>query len=161
MIRLLRMAILSVVLGMPAFAVALDVFNGEADKAYNKGDYKTAYEIWKPMADKGDAFAQLKMGVRYYEGNGVRKDYGEAMRWFKLSAEQGNTSAQANLASMLHTGIGTKQNNIDAYKWASLAASAGDVTGISLKETLEREMTPQQIEAGNRLAKRLMEKSQK
>ena len=159
--RLLRMSILMVFLGVPSFAVALDVFNTEADKAYNRGDFKTAYEIWQPMAEKGDAVAQLKIAVRYYEGNGVRKDYVEAFRWYKLSAEQGNTSAQVNVASMLHTGIGTTQNYIEAYKWAKLAASTGDVTGISLKESLDKELTPQQIAAGKKLAKEWMDKHQR
>lgn len=159
MIKYLLMITLSVF--TPAYVVALDFFNGEADTAYNKGDYKTAYEIWRPLAEKGDPNAQLKMGVRYYDGNGVRKDYVEALKWYKLSADQGNAKAQVNLGSMYHTGIGVPQNNVDAYKWVSLSALSGDAAGISLKETLEREMTPQQIAIANKLAREWMEKHQR
>jgi TPR repeat protein len=159
MFKLLFAVILSIFLSSTAFA--MDFFNTKADTAYNKGDYKTAYEIWQPLAEKGDANAQMKMGVRYYDGNGVRKNYVEALKWYKLSAEQGNTKAQINLGSMYHTGIGVPQNPMEAYKWLSLAASIGDVTGISLKETLAREMTPQQISEGNKLVREWMEKHSK
>ena len=49
-------------------------------EAYDAGDYETAYEIWQPMAEQGDARAQLYLGVMYDNGRGVAYDYAEATR---------------------------------------------------------------------------------
>ena len=47
---------------------------------YDAGDYETAYEIWQPIAEQGDARAQLYLGVMYDNGRGVAYDYAEATR---------------------------------------------------------------------------------
>lgn len=154
--KLLWVIVPSILLGVATDVFALDLFNKEEEKAYNKGDFKTAYEKWIALAEKGDANAQLKLGVRYYEGNGVRKDYNEAIKWYNLAAEQGNTTAQINLGSMYHTGIGVPQNNVIAHKWFNLAGMNGDAAGDSLKTTTEREMTPQEVKEAEKLAKEWM-----
>ena len=41
----------------------------------------------------GDPDAQLFLGQRYQEGNGVKQNNTEAIKWLKLSAEQGNVYA--------------------------------------------------------------------
>ena len=42
---------------------------------------------------EGDPDAQLFLGQRYQEGNGVKRNNDEAIKWLKLSAEQGNVYA--------------------------------------------------------------------
>ena len=42
---------------------------------------------------EGDPDAQLFLGQRYQEGNGVKQNITEAIKWLKLSAEQGNVYA--------------------------------------------------------------------
>ena len=42
---------------------------------------------------EGDPDAQLFLGQRYQEGNGIDQNIQEAMKWLKLSAEQGNVYA--------------------------------------------------------------------
>ncbi len=42
---------------------------------------------------EGDPDAQLFLGQRYQEGNGVKQNNTEAIKWLKLSAEQGNVYA--------------------------------------------------------------------
>jgi TPR repeat protein len=48
----------------------------------------------RPLADKGDAEAQYKLGVMYEKGRGVAQDYAEAHKWFNLAAAQGNKDAE-------------------------------------------------------------------
>ena len=43
--------------------------------AANKGDYKTAFSLWKPLAEQGYAKAQYNLGVMYEKGQGVPQDY--------------------------------------------------------------------------------------
>jgi len=51
--------------------------------AANKGDFKTAYINWEPLAKKGDSESQANLGLMYLYGNYVKKDYKKAIKWFK------------------------------------------------------------------------------
>ena len=53
-----------------------------------------AFEIWKPLADNGDARAQWFIGRLYYEGNHVEKNYKTAYAWFYLSQLCGYDSTE-------------------------------------------------------------------
>ena len=46
------------------------------------------------QAEQGDAEAQIDLGLRYANGEGVPQDDAEAVRWFRLAAEQENADAQ-------------------------------------------------------------------
>ena len=43
--------------------------------AYNAGDYATALQEWKPLAEAGNVFAQNNLGFMYKNGQGVPQDY--------------------------------------------------------------------------------------
>ena len=43
----------------------------DATAAYSRGDYTTAYRLWKPLADQGNAYAQFSLGTMYRFGKGV------------------------------------------------------------------------------------------
>ena len=53
---------------------------------------------------EGDPDAQLFLGQRYQEGNGVKRNNAEAIKWLKLSAEQGNVYAP-HILKKLEEGI--------------------------------------------------------
>jgi uncharacterized protein len=91
-------------------------------EAYNAGDYATAHNEWKPLAEQGNAKAQYKLGIMHYSGKGVPQDYAEAVKWFRLSAEQGNAGAQHNLGYMYDT---FRYDYAEALKWYRLAAEQG------------------------------------
>jgi len=38
----------------------------EAMAAYNSGDYAAAMRIFRPLADRGDAMAQYRLGFMYF-----------------------------------------------------------------------------------------------
>ena len=44
-------------------------------------------------AEKGDAFAQLQLGLRYAKGDGVPQSYVEAHKWVNLAAAEGDSEA--------------------------------------------------------------------
>jgi TPR repeat protein len=64
--------------------------------AYNRGDYATTLEEWRPLAEQGDALAQNNLGWMYYNGYGVPQDYVQARMWFTLAAAQGKENARQN-----------------------------------------------------------------
>jgi len=57
----------------------------------NQDEEQEAELIEKAL--EGDPDAQLFLGQRYQEGNGVKQNNTEAIKWLKLSAEQGNVYA--------------------------------------------------------------------
>src|SRR5580704_10557314 len=59
-------------------------------KAFRAGDYETAFKIWKPLADKGDANAQCDLGIMFQKGLGVDRDPAQAFQLFQAAANQGN-----------------------------------------------------------------------
>lgn len=56
----------------------------DADAAYAKGDYQTAYEIWLTLADKG-SYAQYSLGRLYANGQGVAQSDSTARDWWQKS----------------------------------------------------------------------------
>ena len=65
----------------------------------------------KPLAEAGDATAQLELGNMYHDGRGVPQDYAEAVKWYRLAADQGVAKAQNNLGVMFEFGNGVLQDN--------------------------------------------------
>ncbi len=122
----------------------------EGVAAAKRGDYATALREWRPLAEQGNANAQLLLGTMYDEGLGVTQDYAEAMKWYRKAAEQGHASAQSNLGLMYGNGEGVPQNYVQAHLWYILAASIfppGEDRDIAVKnrDIVAKRMTPAQI----------------
>ena len=123
MLRILTLAIALLVL--PAVnATAQDFDKGLA--AAQRGDFATALREWTPLAEQGDADAQLNLGLMYKKGAGVTQNYKTALKWYRLAAEQGILEAQTNLGFMYNNGQGVTKDHTVAVKWFRLAAVQGD-----------------------------------
>jgi len=79
----------------------------------------------RPLAEQGNADAQVKLGQIYELGLGVAHDYVEALKWYRKAAEQGNADAQYYLGEMYRHGVGVKQDRAEALKWYRKAAAQG------------------------------------
>ena len=103
--------------------------------AADRGDYPTAVELLRPLAEQGDARlaighgtarAQFALGLMYeYGGRGVTQDYEKAVEWYRLAAMQGDAEAQFNLGRMYENGKGVTQDYKKAVDWYRLAAKQG------------------------------------
>jgi len=60
----------------------------DADAAYNRGDYATAYRLFKPLAQQGIPEAQFNLALMYVMGEGVPQDYVLAHMWFNLAGSR-------------------------------------------------------------------------
>lgn len=98
-----------------------DFQNGQA--AYQRGDYQTAREIWLPLAEQGDANAQLKLGQIYRLGEGVPRDYRIAAHWFAKAAHQGMSEARRNLDLMVRDGSITAADATEAEAADTISAT--------------------------------------
>jgi uncharacterized protein len=121
--------------------------------ATRKGDYKTAFTLWKPLAEQGNITAQYNLGTMYHEGEGVPQDYKEAVRLYRLSAEQGYAKAQSNLGVMYNNGKGVLQDYALAHMWFNLSGSNGHKNGMKNRGIVEKRMTPSQIEKAQEMAR--------
>jgi TPR repeat protein len=59
-----------------------------ADMAWERQDYQRALSVIRPAAERGEPWAQLRLGVAYELGVGVAKDTREALVWYRKAARQ-------------------------------------------------------------------------
>ena len=57
-------------------------------------------KFYQERAEKGDAYGQYRMGLRYLKGEGVPKDLDKARDYLSKAAAQGNEDAAAELARL-------------------------------------------------------------
>ena len=93
----------------------------------SSGKHEEMYNLIKPLADKGVAYAQARLGDLYRCGAWVKQDYKEAIRYYKLSAEQGDTDGLFSLGISYRDGEGVEKNYNEAFKYLKLAADKGDM----------------------------------
>lgn len=93
--------------------------------AYNDGDYQTAYSHWQPLATKGEAESQTRLGYLYEHGKGVEQSFDQAVTWYRKAAEQGEPAAQFNLGVMYRKGRGVTKDDKVARAWYEKAAKQG------------------------------------
>lgn len=123
-----RSPLLAAALALPLLLAAVPAHADFAQgvKAYEAGEFKTAYDAWLPLAEKGDVAAMRNIGHLYRWGQGVDKNIEEAMRWYRKAAESGFSRAQANLAAIYLQGDeGVPVNYEEALKWFAAAAIQG------------------------------------
>jgi len=133
----------------------------EGIDAYAKGNFAVALKKLQPMAEQGNADAQLRLGLMYREGNGVPKDDKQAVAWLSKAAEQGQVEAQENLGFSYAKGLGVERDWVQAGKWFSIAAASGKESAINNQKVVEVHMQPDNIAEAKALAKEWLAKHKK
>ena len=81
-------------------------------------------------AEHGSAFAQLKLGLYYANGEEVERDLKRAAELYQAAAEQGNEFAAYNLGAMYQEGNEALPRDFaQAIRWYQVAADAGLIEG--------------------------------
>ena len=124
--KLSRFAALFLMIGlcpsMPAFAGQLE----DGIAAHDRQDYATAQKLLRPLAEKGGALAQHKIGFMYSFGQGVQKDPVEAGKWYRKAADQGLAKSQNNLGYIYAKGEGVARDDVESAKWYKKSAEQGN-----------------------------------
>ena len=107
-------------------------------EATERGDYQTAFKLWLPLAEQGNASTQFNLGVMYEDGRGVKQDDVEAVKWYRQAAEQGEAKAQFNLGVMYAKGQGVRQDKGQAKEWFGKACDNGYQDGCENYGKLNR-----------------------
>ncbi len=116
-------------------------------------DDAQARQWYEKAAAQGHADAQVNLGILLVYGRGVPQDYKMAVYWLRLSANQGNDLAQRKLGLMYERGDGVPQDYVQAYMWYNLGAANGAKRGAALRDALAKQMTPDQIDEAQKLAR--------
>ncbi len=109
-------------LGQPSLAGPYE--DGAA--AYEARDYKRARELWKPLAESGDARAQNALGRIYEKGKGTSRDFTEALKWHRRAADQGHPDSMYRISAAYALALGGTSRDLDeSSKWLHKAAEGG------------------------------------
>ncbi len=122
--------------------------------AVEPADDAALLDMWRGLAEEGDAKAQLALGRLYEEGGGgVAQDDSAAVLWYRLAAAQGQPNAQFNLGVRYVMGRGVPQDDVLAHMWFALAAAQGSAYARSNRDILAERMTPMQTAKAKQLAR--------
>lgn len=109
-------------------------------QAVKSGDYRTALDLWMPLARKGDAEAQFRVGLLNEKGLGGAPDVERAVRLYaraaaaghwrallriKDLARKGTAIAQYHLGENHITGFADNRSERKAQIWFERAANQG------------------------------------
>ena len=97
----------------------------EGVAALERGDYATAFEEFRVLAERGNAASQFTLGVLYATGRGVPLDDAEAVKWYSRAAERGHAEARFGLGVMYTEGKGVARDYAKAVLLYRLSASQG------------------------------------
>jgi TPR repeat protein len=92
-------------------------------------DIKQALAWYQLAADRGDPFAQWRVGMAYVNGEQRAKDAAQAVAWFQRSAASEYGLGLGSLAVMVATGDGIAQDFTEARSLYARAAAAGNPHG--------------------------------
>lgn len=121
--RLISALLLTALIAVP-FTAHAGLNEGLA--AYDRAEYATALKELTPLAEKGNAKAQYRLGKIFNLGQGLPPNKKEAAKWFHMAAQQGLAEAQGALGYLCLVGDGVSQNNDLALEWTRKAAEQGD-----------------------------------
>ncbi|MDO4637191.1 MAG: sel1 repeat family protein [Lautropia sp.] len=83
-----------------------------------------------------DPRAAFDLALRFFRGDGVRRDSYKALKWMRDAAERGNTKAQVALGRFYLSGFEEMgADPAEAESWLQTAAGQGDAEAGKLLET--------------------------
>ena len=115
-----------------------------------------AFEMLKPMAEKGNAAAQYELGGFYHYGYIGSNNFTKASEWYLRAANQGNLDGMIGLAAlygqMAGGKYGTEIDHQSALTWLMIAGpretdpvALAKING--LRDQLEKGLTQEQLDA--------------
>ena len=103
-------------------------------------DLEEAAHWYRKSAERGNVWAQIKLGRAYERGLGVPQDDVQAAKWYRMAAEHDNAWAQRAMGHAYEYGLGVPQDLAQAADWYQKAAEdwVGRPGGGLGKDDLER-----------------------
>ena len=138
---------------VPAKTAWASVLIADALGGRNTEGVLEARSLLEEALEAGQVLAAYFLARLYIEGIGGHPvDDVLAARYTRIGAEDGHEQMQGWLAFMYYNGQGVDADRVAAAKWANLAAAEGDVLGNELRQVLEEELGPDEIQQARHLA---------
>ena len=93
----------------------------QADAFYAQGKYGEAAQLYRQLAEQGDAKSQTRLGTMTLQGQGMDKNLDQGVAWYAKAASQGDAEAQNTLGQLF---VLTKDYR-QALLWYRKAAAQG------------------------------------
>ena len=98
----------------------------DARVAYSRKDYPTALNLWRPLAEQGNAEAQRGLGILYDNGLAVVRDEKLATDLFRKAALGGDAEAEYRLGMRLVMGThDVARDTAEGLKWMVQSGDRG------------------------------------
>lgn len=124
--------------------------------AAQTGDYTKAIALWQPLARKSHPLAAHNLGILYLQGWGVEPNPGTAAQYFTLAARAWHPPAFTVLSQLFLRGDGVEQDPGKAYGHILIALRLGDPSAEEGRDYMEKNLTPEALEAGRALADQII-----
>ena len=85
------------------------------------------------------------------------EDDKEAVKWLRKAADLGEANAMVLLGHMYAEDKGVIEDDVEAYAWFNVAAANGDKKAAELRDTIKKNMTPEQIAEGQKRSREIIE----
>ena len=143
-----------------AYAERLESLS-EGQKAFNRGDYAKALQLWQQLADNDQPEAQVFVGLAYANGWGVKKNLEEASNWYMRAAENNSPSGQF-LLGLHYVTTGVNQYDVRVgIKWLKRAADNGDKQAIRFLKKAKRRNWFSDLKGDNKIDRYKLEREGK
>jgi len=86
----------------------------------------TSLDKLTQLANSGNAKAEMVVGLKYLDGDGVPANEAEAAKWLTRAAEKGEPMAQYRLGTLYERGKGVGADPAKAVRWYQAAAQQGN-----------------------------------
>jgi len=93
--------------------------------AYDSKNYSKALEIFLPLAEKGDIYAQTYVAAMYLWGKGTPRKPTAALHWFELAGNAEEADAENFLGALYRRGAHVPKDYREALRWYERAARHG------------------------------------
>lgn len=114
--------------GYKPIAEKVDAQYIETQTRFLKTTCPQKLDLYRHLANKGEAWAMYNMGEAYAKGNGVPQSDDVALTWYMFAAEKENIDAYMALGKLYSDGTAFKPDYTAALDWYTKAATAGDAT---------------------------------
>ena len=81
-----------------------------------------------------------------------------SLEQMRQSAEQGDADAQLEMGILYEFGYHMPKNNVSALAWYQRSAAQGNTLAVKRADELKSHMTPDEVDAADKLSKELMTK---
>ena len=127
--------------------------------AFRSGQLNVAIVEWSAAAMKGNKDALFNLGLLYANGDGVKQDWMKAKKLFTEAGKSGSELAMFSLAIMYFNGEGVTKDLPMAHVWASLGADLKNETSRKLRDSIEKNMSDQELVFSEKIKQRCIDSS--